>query len=278
MNRSLLPPKLPLFAACLVFAVMNSSRADLLAIDEINYTSITNGTASTGAGLGSWTSTPLGANPGPSIQPGLTYSTLPVADSSVKIGYGGKATENLLSPVTTGTVWASFLIQGGGDSGGDPVGALITGSSGSLFVGFGGPNDGLSNQFGLGTTTNGGSWTPLDIGSFVNVFNISNTTIHYIVLSMDLTTSEINLWIDPTIEDTAAGTLGFPANTRTLTVGNLTGWGVEGIGGALPTVDEFRLGTTSADMVAPVPEPRGYLVLGGIVLACCLMRRKTFAA
>ncbi|MGH8048246.1 MAG: hypothetical protein ACREKL_13470 [Chthoniobacterales bacterium] len=203
-----------------------------------------------------------------------TRKRIILAGSSVKIGYGGKATENLLSPVTSGTVWASFLIQGGGDSGGDPVGALITGSTASLFVGFGGPNDGVTNQFGLGTTANGGSWTPLDLGSFTNALTISNTFTHYIVLSLDLTTSEINLWIDPTIEDTAAGTLGFAASTRTLNIGNLTGWGVEGIGGGLPTVDEFRLGTTSADMVAPVPEPRGYLLIGAIVLAVTIFRRR----
>jgi hypothetical protein len=267
-SAALIPStKLGLFAAaCLALAPIASSHAALLAVDQFNYSSITNGLASTGSGFGTWT-TSGGA---PTTQTGLTYSTLPTAFSSAKAGYAGKTTTNLLSPISTGTVWISFLIQGVGDLGADPNGVLLTGTTQSIFVGFGAGFSGTHTGFGTALTTNGGGWS--GVTGYTNADNISNTATHWIVLALNLTTDSLSLWIDPTVANVSNGTLGAALQTTTRDLGTLTGMGFEGIGGALPKFDEFRIGTDFAP--ALVPEPSTYAIVGVLLFGIALMRRR----
>jgi hypothetical protein len=237
------------FLACLSLAPIDSSHAALVAYEPFNYASLTNGTATTGTGFsGAWTS----AGPASTIQPNLTFPDLPTQAAAVRPGAGQKATELFSGAISGGTIYASFLIKGNGDSGGVSVGGVFTGSTGNLFVGFGAGFTATETGFGLGTLPNGGGYA--GVSGYQNAMNLSNTATHYIVLSLDSATNSVSLWINPAVTSVAMGDPGVPTlSTGAFTLGNITGLGYQG-DGVTPTVDEFRVGTTFAD-VAGVPEP-----------------------
>lgn len=269
-------PLLLAITSCLAVLPLASTQAVLIGYEPFDYASLTSGTPTTAAGFtGSWTSNGAAST----IQPNLTYSTLPTEDSAVRPGAGQKAFESFTTPVTSGTLYYSFLIKGGGDSGGVSVGAIFSGSSNNLFVGFGSGFSATDTRFGTGLVSGAGGYTTAT--SFTATASpISNTATHYIVVAIDFDFSgsneRIRLWIDPTVANVAAGTPGTAAQTRTnLNLGNLTGIGFQG-DGILPTIDEFRIGTSFADVAGvTIPEPSTYALIGiGLVTGIIGFRRR----
>src|SRR5258706_4186829 len=97
-------------ALCAV-ACISSAHATLNAYDSFNYSSITTGTAAptgtptqtTGGGFtGNWSA----AN---STTTGLTYTSLPTANNAVSAGNNAFVT--LASPISSGTIYFSFLFR-----------------------------------------------------------------------------------------------------------------------------------------------------------------------
>ena len=249
--------------------------AELNAYEPFDYSSgVANGTTATGAGFsGTWNIGQGGLN----TTTGLVLTGLPTADNSVQSSGPTRALESLATPITTGTNYVSFLLQGTGNSGGDGVGFILSDSSGSLFVGFGGGFSPSETIFGMGTIDSGNMWA--NPTAFAPFGRISNTDLNYLVLETTLGSSGVNLWINPAVASVASASLGAADLTYSgVSLGTITGFGYNVIGGALPILDEVRLGTTLPD-VAGVPEPStaalaglGALGLGAFAL---LRRRRT---
>lgn len=254
--------------AVVLLAIASPLNAALIAYESFNYSSISGGTATTGSGFnGSWVVGQGGVN----VTTGLTYSTLPSEFSAGQTTGPTRAKESLASPITSGTVFTTLLLKNSGNSGGDGAGFILSGTSGNLFVGFGAGFSADQTGFGLGAIGSGNGWG--NPTSFTNAANISNTAIHFIALSTDLATNSTSLWINPTVANVAAGTLGTPSLTiSSVTLGSITGIGMNAIS-AQTTIDEVRIGDSWAS-VAGVPEPSasaGIFGIGGLIL---LLRRR----
>jgi hypothetical protein len=252
------------------FALLPATQihAALLAYEPFDYASIGNGTAVTGDGFaGNWN---IGQG-GLSVTTNLTYPGLPTEASAAKSLNATRALATLDSPVTSGVVYATLLLQGGGNSGADKVGFMLTGTTSSLFVGFGDGFSGSDTWFGMGEIGGGNTWG--NPTSFTNGVAASNTAVHFVLLEVNLTTNAINLWLDPTAANVAAGTPGSATQSINVALGNITGFGINAIGGALPTIDEVRVGDTMA-AVAGIPEPGAAALLGVAGLTLLLRRRK----
>ncbi len=96
------------------------------AYESFNYSSLTNGIASTGAGFtGNWMITN-----GASVVTGLTYPNLYTSNSALQVTSGNQY-ENLAIPLFSGTVYVSFLYSQGGDFGGNRGGLQLLDGSGN---------------------------------------------------------------------------------------------------------------------------------------------------
>ncbi|MDB6065098.1 MAG: hypothetical protein JWR26_1306 [Pedosphaera sp.] len=219
------------------------------AYESFNYATgtLANNTPSTANGFtGNWSVSAF-----PTIVAGLTYSNLPTtANAYQHAAAGAQTTENLATPLSSGTKYISFLFKGSGNSGGDTVGVFFKGNNAnSLFAGFRTPDTGVTTGFGLGTvntTTLGGATA---LGSVVN---ISNTTVHLIVMKIDFNTSGANdtvsLWIDPPAGVITPGVAANVVNT-TFDVGTISAFGINITGGYNPIIDEVRFGDVYGDVV-----------------------------
>ncbi|MEX1111236.1 MAG: PEP-CTERM sorting domain-containing protein [Chthoniobacterales bacterium] len=250
--------------------------ASIIAYEPFAYNSgIANGATATGTNFsGTWN---IGQG-GLTTTPGLDLAGLPTTANSVKASGATRALESLAAPVTTGTTYLSFLLQGTGNSGGDTVGFILSGSTGSLFVGYGGGFTQTETLFGVGTIDSGNMWA--NATAFTSFGPISNTALNYLVLETTVGSPGVNLWINPAVAAVASASLG-AANLvySSVSLGNITGFGYNAIGGALPILDEVRFGTSFAD-VAGVPEPSTAALVGLGALgfgALALLRRRRAA-
>jgi hypothetical protein len=249
--------------------------ASIIAYEPFAYNSgIANGATATGTGFsGTWN---IGQG-SLTTTPGLDLAGLPTTANSAKAGGPTRALESLAAPITTGTTYVSFLLQGTGNSGGDAVGFILSGSTGSLFVGYGGGFTQTETLFGMGTIDSGNTWA--NPTSFTSAGPISNTALNYLVLQTTVGSPGVSLWINPAVEAVASASLG-SANLvfSNLSLESITGFGYNAIGGALPILDEVRIGTSFAD-VAGVPEPSTAALVGlgalGLGVFALLRRRRT---
>jgi hypothetical protein len=219
------------------------------AYESFNYSlgAFPNNTASTANGFtGNWTVSTF-----PTIVAGLTYPNLPTSANAYQhSAAGSQTTVNLANPLSSGTKYISFLFKGSGNSGGDSVGVFFKGNNAtSLFAGFRVPDTGVTTGFGLGTvnsTTLGGA---SGLGSTVN---ITNTSVHLIVLKIDFNTAGANdtvsLWIDPPAGVITPGAAANVANS-TFDVGIISAFGINITGGYNPVIDELRIGDVYGDVV-----------------------------
>jgi hypothetical protein len=232
-----------------VVAITVTNVPPLVVYEPFNYAlgAFPNNTPATGAGLsGNWT-----VSGSPTFVAGLSYPNLPTANNAYQhAAAGGRTTVNFASPVSAGSKYASFLFKGSGNTGGDTVGVFFPGSNAnSLFAGFRQPATATETGFGLGTVSSAGLSGAAALGSTVN---ISNTTVHLVVLKIDFDTSGANdtvsMWIDPPAGTNAPGVV---ANVvaSTFDVGTLSGFGFNIQGGYAPIADELRLGDTYANVV-----------------------------
>lgn len=220
------------------------------AYESFNYGSLANGTASTADGFtGNWN-----VSGTPSIVAGLTYPSLPTSNNSYSHGAAGaQTTVDLANPLSSGTKYISFLLQGSGNPGGNACGIFLKGNNAnSLFVGFEGGFSPDLTSFGIGTVNSTALGGATALGATTA---ISNTTVHLAVVAIDFNTSGANdtvsLWIDPPAGVITPGVAANVVNS-TFDVGTISAFGIN-INGAFPIgIDEVRVGEVYGDVVGYV--------------------------
>ena len=131
----------------------STAKAQLIAYEPFNYPSgaFVTGTASTGTGFaGDWTLSGQAT-----IINGMSYPSLPTGNNAFQQSPAGQRdTVSLASPLSSGTVYFSFLYNQAGNNGGNANGLFLTGSGAtSLYVGLTSPWSGTAGELGLGTIT-----------------------------------------------------------------------------------------------------------------------------
>ncbi len=172
-------------AAFCLAALTGTCHASLHAYEPFNYSSLTNGTNTTASGFtGNWT---CGATP--AIADGLTYASLPTANSSFS-STGGRQAENFASPLASGTKWISFLFNMTGNNGGNICGVYFPNGGTGLFFGYGlAPFSSTQGGLGLGSMNTSGTATQgassLE-SSFLGTYD--GTTNYLVAIKIDFNT------------------------------------------------------------------------------------------
>lgn len=240
--------------ALLLIALTTAHAAPLTAYDGFDGGTVFNG----GSGWsGDWSG-------GISAGSNLTYGALTTTGVGANIGayYNGTATRSFSSSVTTGTIWLSWVQNSSGSTDFNQI-RLMNGSSNVVVVGTHGSD---SNEFRL---YNGNS----DYTGHADT-GISIVGTHFVALSIDLSNSTFNLYIDPTGLGSGAAPSSSVSSTyaRGGTISSITGLQSVGSDNAF-TWDEVRVGTTWAD-VSPVPEPSAMALTGLSLGAFAFLRRR----
>lgn len=121
------------------------------------------------------------------------------------------------------------------------------------------------------------SGTPVFLAQDLNL----NTT-YTVVTRLDLSTDKVTLWVNPTLEtDTSVTDV---AGAITYSAGSINAYALrQGTSGSSPNVgapgdiliDDLRVATSFAEVIAPIPEPSSLGLLGlGALAAITLRRRK----
>lgn len=228
-----------------------AGRAAVTVYEPFNYGALANGTASAGTGeSGNWT-----CGTTPAIVTGLTYTSLPTANSAMSTT-GGRMFVSLASPLSSGTKWVSFLFKCSGDPGGNWAGVYLKGDqTTSIWAGFRGGFNGVQNVFGLGSVTSAGTTTSGGTARGTSV-NLANTAVHLIVMKIDFNTSGVNdtitLYVNPAA-NSGSPSVAATTTVSTLDFGTISALGVNHQGGTTLTVDEFRVGDNFGDVVGFAP-------------------------
>lgn len=242
----------PLLATIAMAIGVPQAEAALSSYDGFGYTA---GALAGNAGGSGWSGTWTGDHA--LIDGSLAYGPLATSGNRVSLT-GSQAFRNLGSTMGgAGTeTWISFL-------------GVITGSDIgiSLFEG------GAEKNF-MGTSGGiGGNWGHV-IGANLDTGVAGSTEPHFYVLQISTPATgdaTVNLWLDPDQSSLGSGSAPTGGIARSGTVApysfDRVRLGKFG-GGSTNEVDEFRLGTTWAD-VSPVPEPStvGLLAIGVLALA-----------
>ena len=252
----LLPVLTALFAL-----VASNAWATLTAYEPFNYTigtlpTYASGTPTQYKGGGFASGYNGGAGVG-TAQAGLAYPGLLATNNSLRLtsSYLG---ENLASPISSGTVYISFLYYPGtqassGNNGGNLVGLEVNTGGTGMFIGVTAAYSATQGKYGvnkqIGYNDNSGNlWqsaTP----------NITYGTTNFIVVKLTGTGSGWtgSIWVNPT-----AGTSTEPATTGTFSSPQFTLSSFSMVnpgGGNYYGFDELRVATTWGDAVANVTTP-----------------------
>jgi len=243
--------------ATILFALLaTNAMASLIAYEPYNYTLATaptfvsgTPTQTTGGGFSS------GYNGGGlTTVAGLTYSGLSTAYNALKqtAAYSG---ENLSSPVSSGTVYISYVFNMSGNPGGNKVGLEMNTGGNGMFVGVTTPVTGTTGKLGVNQQVgyNDGAATQWESSTA----NITYGSTYFVVVKLTGTGSGWagSIWVNPT-----ANTSSEPAPDGTFTMPQFTISACSivnpaGAGGNF-LFDELRLGTTWAEAVTyTVPAP-----------------------
>ena len=218
------------------------------AYEPFNYplgANLLNGTATKAAGFtGNWTCSQIGT-----LVAGLTYPGLPATNNALQVSIG-KQQESLASPVSSGSVYISYLYNESGNPGGQVNGlTLLDGSVNGLMLGFSGASSGTAGYFGFNQVTGGSGganvWQNSSLGTY--------GTTYFIVVELTYaagTVSSISIWINPPVGSSSPG-----AANGTVTsygFGALSAIGTYYTGSASSVVDEVRVGTTYGEVAGYV--------------------------
>lgn len=257
----------------------------LIAYEPFDYPlgAFANGTPATGSGFtGNW----LVQGTGASTVAGLTYPDLTVNNNAFRQNPNGRDQVSLANPLSSGSVYISWLFNLAGNNGADYNGLFLPGDGAtSLFAGFTGAWSGSAGNIGLAsivttsaTGTGGSSLAQMPGPDQIVNYGANNL----MVLQIDFNTSgvndTINLWVNPIAGVASpAGNINAPNPSLTVTsynVGAIAGIGfnLQG-GGQNVQFDELRVGSTYGEVVT-VPEPSMFALLGFGALALCLARRR----
>ncbi len=237
-------------------------QAQLTAYEPFNYPAgaFLDGTASTGTGFaGNWS-----LSGSATIVGGLAYPSLPTGNNAFQQSPGGQRdTVSLSTPLSSGTVYISFLDHQSGDNGGNANGLYLSGSGAtSLYVGLTAPWSGTAGQLGLGTiaTTSAGATGLSSVLAQMpgpgQLMNYNQTNL--IVVRIDFNTSgnndTVSLWLNPMADVTAPeGNINAPNPDLVYSsydVGTISGIGFNFTGGGqVEQYDEIRVGTSYGSVV-----------------------------
>ena len=258
-------------AACLICCLLvfaaSSALANLIAYEPYNYTlgaapTYVSGTPTQTAG-GGFSSGYNGG--GLTTVAGLSYAGLGTSYNALKqtAAYSG---ENLSSPVASGTVYISYLLNLGGNPGGNLVGLEMNTGGNGMFVGVTAPYSGTQGFLGVNQQSgyndnSGNKWQS-------STANITYGTTYFVVVKLTGTGSGWtgSIWVNPTAntssEPTATGTFTMPQ----FTISACSIVNPAGAGGAF-VFDELRIATTWAETVdytiAAPSAPAGLAAVAG---------------
>jgi hypothetical protein len=260
--KSQIQPKSVLILALGAWFGALTVQAQLAAYEPFNYPTgaFASGTASTGTGFaGAWTLS------GPATMVGdLTYPSLPTAHNAFQQSPAGQRdTVSLSTPLSSGTIYISFLYNQAGDNGGNANGLYFPGNdTTSLYVGLTAPWSPTAGELGLGTivTSSAGATGISSVLAQMpgpgQLMNYDQTNL--IVLRIDFNTAgnndTVSLWLNPTAGATApTGNINAPNPDLVYSsydVGTISGIGFnfQG-GGAVEQYDEIRIGTSFGSVV-----------------------------
>ena len=228
---------------------VSDCHASLIAYEPFNYTtSISNGTASTASGFtGNWT-----CGTTPSIATGLTYTALPVANSSLS-STSGRQSENFAAPLSSGTKWISFLFNLTGNNGGNICGVYFPNGGTGLFFGYGlSPFSPTQGGLGLGSMNTVGTATSGATSLASSFLGTYASTPYLVAIKIDFNTSGANdtvtVYLNPTA-NSATPVVAASYTVPTFDVGTITGIGFQNPGGGFAIkADEIRVGDSYADV------------------------------
>ena len=293
---------LALAATALALAAVPAAQAQLIAYEGFNLTAGNNSLGgSSGAGSSGFSTnwTTIGdANGGNVISPGYSYTGITSvgnraqifnssasSDSSATYFYRTLSTPFSVAANSTGTVWASFMIQGtaAASSGrGASIGFFgtnaPTASTVGITVGAVGSNANYRVAGRALDTTGSGLVGTSTTNAGTQVFMVAKITVNTNLNSAET----ISLWINPTTFDGTESSLGTAALANT-SLGDLGLSSISAIafgsnyvstGTATLGLDEIRLGTTLGSVTA-IPEPSAFAALAGLgVLGLAATRRR----
>lgn len=233
-----MPPLTTLLSVCGVAALLcspvPSAHAALVAYDGFDGTTLTNG--GTGWTTVDWTA---GLNPGAN----LTYGGLTTAGTGALVApyWEGESTRRFPAQ-TTGTVWFSWIQNSNGTTAGNPNQVrLMDGAFWQIFIGqhFDGNTFKIYHSDHVMGANSG---RPI-------------TGTHFIVVSVDLAQKIVNLYVNPRGIGGSAPTT--PPNATFDGEGSITKLDRVRIvgGGDILGVDEFRVGTSWADVSPGTGDP-----------------------
>ncbi|HXI72120.1 MAG TPA: Ig-like domain-containing protein [Verrucomicrobiae bacterium] len=225
-----------------VTAVLNFN-----AYEPFNYGTGTfnSGSNTTATGFsGAWTCSTAGT-----MVSGLTYSALPTANNALRSA-GGYQYEKLATPISSGTVWVSFLLQQAGDNGGGRDGISLVNSSGTGVM-FAYQQNGTSiGQPALGTVTGFNAWgTQLASSGTTRTYNTPNLYVLRIIYNGSGVVTNIAVYSDPTAGQSTAPSPDFTVTSGLGSVGTISAIGIGHNSTITLTLDEVRTGTSFGQVV-----------------------------
>lgn len=209
----------------------------------------------------------------------LNYSdgtnSLITTDGSLSIptiGGSNNITRDFATPTAGDTVWFSFISDRtdnlpGNFNNGWTVGLF---SGGNILYGVTGEDDQTPTVWSSIQFVSGGGGLQSTTLSGTNIQDL--TFVVGQVANMGTASTELNLWLNPAdLTDLNLGNANYTSGTFNGAVANQVGLSVFGNRGGF--VDEFRVGSTLADVVV-VPEPTSAALLIGATSLVLLRRRR----
>jgi hypothetical protein len=236
----------------LVALTTTNALAALVAYEPFNYTIGASTTPTTATGTptqttgGGFASSYQGG--GNTAVAGLTYTGLGVNGNALKqtASYSGV---NLSSPVSSGTIYVSFLFNMAVNPGGNRVGLEMNTGGNGMFVGFTAPYSATQGFWGVNQQTgyndNGGNEFQYPSA------NITYGTTYFCVVKLVDAGANWNgsIWINPTA-NTSTETPASPDGTFTVPKFTISACSIVNPNGGDFLFDELRLGTTWSDAVS----------------------------
>jgi len=196
----------------------------------------------------------------------LNYGGSLVPSQGDKLSFPGGGNQGVVAQLNTTygtagtTIYLSFLVSYAG-----PTNSYM---GVNLFSGNTGGSTGSSVAY-IGKGSNNVNWGLENVAASQYSDTAATATTTLLVLKIDFgATSTLSLFVDPdlgqgepTTADAVATRVGLNFNA------------IRFVSGGAGSIDEFRMGTTFAD-VAPIPEPSIAGLAGGSLAFVCLARRK----
>jgi hypothetical protein len=252
-----------LSAACALLAGGMTAQASLIAYEPFNYSGsqINNGTTvpsgtptqTTGGGwvAGTWSCAPAAGGALTWNTAGLTYPGLPTANGSISTLGANYLYEKIASAPTAGSVWVSFLFKQSGDNGGNRNGIILENSSG-MGVMFAYHQYSGSQGYPCLMAMSGTVSVGTELGDSSTFQTYANTNFYVLQFNYSggVVTS-ISVYSNPTAGQSTAPAPDFTISSGFGSIGALVNFGLANPAatGQTITVDEFRVGTTFADVV-----------------------------